>query len=331
MRTCSLFVGLLSLTLPVMAQVNVTVVPAPSPASDANIIIHNDYFDRENNTSGWIYDPTSTLDPKFRDIGQTFKYASAFYLDKIFVEISPGIDQARLDACEKAPFHVAVYQFNSIVEMEPPVDTLTSQSGHLPATMVAGTSKFLQFDIVNIPLQANKIYGFLLKFDSLKTKRYLELVKSEDADYYTGGKMLYTEFNGTDGRKNITIYKWKHAGGNVNRDLHFWIKKGLPSGITDDPTDQPAAFNLEPGYPNPFNAATQISFNLAESEVVHLKIYDLRGRMVKTLIDQPLEAGFHRVTWDGSDEQNRMAPSGVYWVKLQSDNILTMEKLTLVR
>jgi len=330
MRTCFLVAALSILAIPVWAQVNVAVVPAPNPASDANIIVYNDYFDRENNKSGWIYDPTSTYDPKYRDLGQTFKYASTFYLDKVIVEISPGADQAHLDACEKAPIHLDIYQFNSIVEMEPPVDTLTSQSGHLPATLVEGTSKFLQFDLVNIQLQANKIYGFLLKFDSLKTKRYLELVKSEDADYYTGGKMLYTEFNGTDGRKNITIYKWKHAGGNNNRDLHFWIRKGLPSAVKEHTSETPDAFCLQPNYPNPFNESTQISFNLPRSGVVHLDIYDLRGRLVKILINHLVEAGSHRVTWDGTDGQNSPVTSGVYIVRLQNEGSIQIEKVTLM-
>ena len=314
------------------AQLTVTPVPAPDPASSPDIVTYNQYFDRPNNKSGWIYDTGSTLNPPYRDLGQTFTTAAPFYLDKIVVAISPYSDQAHLDACAGAPFHIDILRFDSINEMETPAATLSSQGGHLPAVLTMGTSEFLSFDIENIPLDAGKIYGFLLKFDSLKAGRYLELVKSEDADYYTGGKLLYTEFNGGDGRTNITVYKWKHAGGNVNRDLHFWIIKGSASGVTSEQAKSyPVSPLLLQSYPNPFNGAIQIRLTTEKPGMVTLHVFDRLGRERARLYEGFLAAGVQLFNWNGDASDGLPAPSGIYYIKSTSGGALEVQKITLLR
>lgn len=313
------------------AQVQVTAVSKPSPVTDPDIIIYNSFFDRENNTWGWIYDPTVSGTAPYRDIGQTFTPSTAFFLDKIYIALSPASDQNYLDACENAPIHVDILQFNSIVEMEPPAATISSQSGNMPAVMVYGTTQFLEFDIQNVALQAGKIYAFLFKFDFMKANRYLKLVKSEDGDYYSGGKLLYTEFNGTDGRQNITIYKWKHAGGNPNRDLHFWLKKGMPSAVPETNDNLPVSFALQLVYPNPFNSTARLGFTIDALTHVKLEIINLRGMVVATLVDQSIPAGVHKLEWDGSLNNGTIAPSGIYYCRLKCRDRQVWQKLTLLR
>ncbi len=327
MSAKSLLLFLLLASACAFAQVTVSVVPAPDPGADSNILIHNQYVDRLNNKSGWIYDTNSTLSPPYRDLGQTFTTSQAFYLDKVVVAISDYSDQAHLDACSGAPFHIDILQFNSINEMEAPTATLTSQAGHLPAALTVGVSHFLSFDIQNVALQSGKIYGFLLKFDSLRANRYLELVKSEDGDYYTGGKLLYTEFNGDDGRANITIYKYKHAGGNVNRDLHFWILKGSAAGVERAQADLlPQTLTLAGSYPNPFNDAATVVFSLARSSRVRIELLDLRGRVIARLADGECSAGENRIAVDGA----RLG-SGLYYCRLEAEGQTAVQKLILLK
>ncbi len=314
-----------------VAQVQVKVVPKPNPAVDPDIIIYNSYFDRENNTWGWIYDPSVTGTTPYRDLGQTFTAPYDFYLDKIYVALSPASEQPYLDACEKAPIHVDILEFNSNLSMEPPIDTLSSQAGHMPAVMTYGVSEFLEFDINNVLLKAGKLYGFLFKFDSLKTKRYLKLVKSEDGDFYTGGRLLYTEFNGTDGRQNITVYKWKHGGGNANRDLHFWLKKGMSSAVSSSMQQLPVTIMLLPNYPNPFNTSTRLDFSLDIDAHVLLEIYDLKGERIALVVNQMMPAGMHPLYWDGSHDDGTAAPSGIYYVCLRCKDRQIRQKITLVR
>ncbi len=84
-------------------------------------------------------------------------------------------------------------------------------------------------------------------------------------------------------------------------------------------SQQPKRFQLMHNYPNPFNPTTAIRFSLPTSSVVSLKVYDVRGTLVKTLIDNRLVAGgVHTVSWNGTDEAGNTVPSGVYFCRLQT-------------
>ena len=79
-------------------------------------------------------------------------------------------------------------------------------------------------------------------------------------------------------------------------------------------------------YPNPFNSATRISYDLGKFAHVRLTVYDITGRQVETLTDEMRTAGTHEVRFDGSG----MA-SGVYFVKLQAGEVSRVEKVMLLR
>lgn len=96
----------------------------------------------------------------------------------------------------------------------------------------------------------------------------------------------------------------------------------------------PAAFNLSQNYPNPFNPQTVIPFSLPESQApvrVSLKVYDLRNQLVRTLVDGNRDAGVYTVFWDGTDEQGRNLPSGVYFYRLQAGEHSLTRKMVLLR
>ncbi len=88
----------------------------------------------------------------------------------------------------------------------------------------------------------------------------------------------------------------------------------------------PTFTSLDQNYPNPFNANTSISYTLTEAGNVSLKVYDISGRLVTTLVDQRQEAGEHEVTWDGSD-----VSSGVYFYKLQTSVFTDVKEMNLLK
>lgn len=88
----------------------------------------------------------------------------------------------------------------------------------------------------------------------------------------------------------------------------------------------PTEFGLSQNYPNPFNPSTTIDFALAKDSHVSLKLYDLLGREVKSLVDEPLTAGYHRVTLDGSS-----LATGVYLYRMNAANFVMSRKLLLVK
>ena len=92
-----------------------------------------------------------------------------------------------------------------------------------------------------------------------------------------------------------------------------------------------AGFGLMQNHPNPFNPLTNIEFNLSETARVTLRIYDVSGKLVKTLVAETMSDGLHRVVWRGDDEEGRGAASGVYVCRLESNGRKDIRKMVLLR
>jgi len=96
-----------------------------------------------------------------------------------------------------------------------------------------------------------------------------------------------------------------------------------------DPT--PPAITTATCYPNPFNPTTTIKLDLARSGPVRVRMYDVRGRQVRELVDERLTAGRHELAWDGVDDRGRAVSSGVYFCEVQAGEATLVEKLTMVK
>ena len=90
---------------------------------------------------------------------------------------------------------------------------------------------------------------------------------------------------------------------------------------------------LKQNYPNPFNPSTTIEFSLKNSyqKNVSLKIFDLLGRHISTLVDTKLISGIHRFKWDGSDISGNQVTSGVYHYVLQVGDKREVKRMILVQ
>jgi hypothetical protein len=93
----------------------------------------------------------------------------------------------------------------------------------------------------------------------------------------------------------------------------------------------PAVPSLHQNYPNPFNPATTIRYDLTQDGPVSLKIYNVLGQEVMTLIDDPRPAGFWSVEWDGRDTAGNSVASGVYIYRLEAAGFSGSKKLVIVR
>ena len=88
----------------------------------------------------------------------------------------------------------------------------------------------------------------------------------------------------------------------------------------------PERFNLASAYPNPFNSTTMIRFQLQQQDITSMKIFDVSGREVATILNGRMEAGYHSVSWDA-----RLMPAGLYICRLQTGSESKNIKLMLVR
>ena len=105
-----------------------------------------------------------------------------------------------------------------------------------------------------------------------------------------------------------------------------WIGDRSTLGIDGEGGLIPYEFALFNNYPNPFNPVTTIKFSIPEVQQVTLKIYNLMGREVVTLIDQELQPGYHTTKWNAGS----MA-SGVYFYRLNSGNKSLKQKMILLK
>ena len=99
-----------------------------------------------------------------------------------------------------------------------------------------------------------------------------------------------------------------------------------PTNTATEAAAIPEAFALQQNYPNPFNPQTTIPYLLHRSEPVRLRVYDVQGRLVSTLVDKTQPAGQHIVAFDA----NRL-PSGVYFYRLETSAGVQVKEMTLVR
>jgi hypothetical protein len=90
-------------------------------------------------------------------------------------------------------------------------------------------------------------------------------------------------------------------------------------------------FALAQNTPNPFNPQTEIRFELPQRTHASLRVFDLRGRLVKTLLDGPREAGPQTIVWDGRDARGARVASGVYLYQLRAGEKVEQRKMTLVK
>ncbi|MFQ5637076.1 MAG: DNRLRE domain-containing protein [bacterium] len=93
----------------------------------------------------------------------------------------------------------------------------------------------------------------------------------------------------------------------------------------------PEEFQLSQNYPNPFNITTRINFSLPEKSDVSLRIYNLKGELVRTLVQGKKEPGQYRILWDGKNDRGRIVASGLYIYRVKAGRWEDSKKLTLLK
>ena len=111
---------------------------------------------------------------------------------------------------------------------------------------------------------------------------------------------------------------------------------GQPLDVNQDPGDEnnqqiPSAYSLNQNYPNPFNASTQISYELPRSGEVSLRIYNIKGELVRELMNEYTPAGHHRITWEGKNKDGLTTASGIYFYQIVSEGFAETKKMIFVK
>ena len=129
---------------------------------------------------------------------------------------------------------------------------------------------------------------------------------------------------GYNGKKTV----W---GSDTADPIEDYVLEDQWTGVRHEPSSLVESFHLWQNYPNPFNPQTTIRYSLNQSGRVVLKIYDLRGREVATLVDAEQQAGTYAVVWNGRNRPGGDASSGVYFYRLQFNGQVKSGKMILMR
>jgi hypothetical protein len=138
------------------------------------------------------------------------------------------------------------------------------------------------------------------------------------------------------GLNNNKSYFWKVRSNDGAGNASFYSGTGqfkIINSTTDVQKDVtiPTQFALEQNYPNPFNPSTMINYSLPNNAFVVLKIYDMLGREIKTLVNNQKNAGKYSVAWKGNDNNGNKVTSGIYIYRISAGNFSAARKMAVLK
>ncbi|MCP4546029.1 MAG: T9SS type A sorting domain-containing protein [bacterium] len=160
----------------------------------------------------------------------------------------------------------------------------------------------------------------------------LNWLKIDSVNHYSGGyDDFYTYVEGLGDTLNIC--------GVIRYAFGEYILQPRSDDDIDIIYQNPVGVEVTPGayavlgqnFPNPFNPKTEISFALASDGLASLEIFDVQGRLVKTLVSGKLGAGSHTVTWNGDTNQGDMSTSGMYFYRLNTSHETLTRRMLLLK
>ncbi len=227
---------------------------------------------------------------------------------------------------------------------------------------MAGASIPLSFGSVGSDIRCEKIdfsgsrvahFQLYPTIDNQNKKVLIGMIRALDeniADVLPPGEgfiaTLYFSSQNTRCNPELKLTAWPLSAGKLYFDMvdetgHSFCKRRTDDGDVAIPINaggtqeqeqaQPIRFELKGNYPNPFNPETVIKFNLPQDCWVSLRVYNILGQVVKTLVDEPLPAGSHAIMWDGKNQQGSDVASGVYFYRIKAGDFESTQKMTLLR
>ncbi|MCK4421322.1 T9SS type A sorting domain-containing protein, partial [candidate division WOR-3 bacterium] len=125
------------------------------------------------------------------------------------------------------------------------------------------------------------------------------------------------------------IWKITSSGSKVPCDGNVYTFTTPPAGIEGG--ESPSMCVLYQNTPNPFNSETSISYSVVAKERIQLKIYDIAGRMVRTLVDNIQNPGYYNIHWDGKTNNHKKLASGIYFYRIVIGDFNSSKKMILLR
>jgi hypothetical protein len=207
--------------------------------------------------------------------------------------------------------------------MESP-DSRWQSSTIMPDTLIFDFGNESSLDSLRISFydwQSNRIYKYSVNcsVDSIKWRPILKNVWSEACEWteieFDSTAARYVELILQESNENTIASIWEIEF--YGPDRFYKINNG---------TESPTSFMLSQNYPNPFNPSTTFKYSIAKQSSVLIKIYDLIGNEIETLVNEEKPVGTYELTWNASN-----LPSGVYFYQLRAGDFVETKKMILMK
>ena len=137
---------------------------------------------------------------------------------------------------------------------------------------------------------------------------------------------LFTGDIDNDGSGDIVFTSASFA---ADKPHLYMIEHSGILGASEEKPSIPNKISISQNYPNPFNPETRFQYNMPVDGVVSIKVYDILGKKVKTLVNQWKSAGIHNEIWSGQNDNNQMVSSGVYFYQVKVGDEQITKKMIL--
>jgi hypothetical protein len=149
------------------------------------------------------------------------------------------------------------------------------------------------------------------------------------------------DVNDNDTESTTGTRSMQNHWGDVPGNYQSWQRAeawAAPFKLTSTPltaveSREPAPFRfaLDRNYPNPFNPGTAMNYQIARASDVTIKVYDMMGKEVRTLVSGKKSAGAYSVAWNGTDSRGQRVPSGIYFCRMTAGGTTQIQKMTLIK
>jgi len=190
--------------------------------------------------------------------------------------------------------------------------------------------KFLSLEpgtFMGRPAGSKQSLIYLQKVDEEKGRMSLLLgrIDRDDPDVSGSGLLAslhFVELSKENSQVTVAYEMW-------DRDAELLVQDSYSAEV--QALRIPGEFALLQNYPNPFNGDTVIRFQLPRAARVQMYVFNIRGQRVATLVDEQMDPGYHKITWDGRNDDNRKVASGIYIYLIQANRNRASQKLTIIK
>ncbi|MBS3944653.1 MAG: T9SS type A sorting domain-containing protein [Melioribacter sp.] len=186
---------------------------------------------------------------------------------------------------------------------------------------------WVKVDLRSFNLTADKSFAVQFPIGAAypSTNRVMSTYYQSSASYYS------FSYQSTNSPPRWIYYSVSGKDGYIFLFLIRAYVSSVVSNVSEPIEILPSAFALDQNYPNPFNPETVISFSLPKSSNVQIKIYDVLGNEIRTLINEERIAGKHNIYWNATDNSGKRVSSGVYFYTISADNFTQTKKMVLMK